>query len=413
MKRKKLLIGLVGLCVGAFVGMGVGCGGDEKKNDSSSISQSEISSLSSDSESSVSLNESVSGNNSTQNGESVENSTQSGNSSSEDGSSEAENNSVEDSSSEAESSSEECIHNWGSEITTKATCTDKGVQMNTCSLCGDSYTEEIVALGHTYENGKCTACEKLKPSDGLGYLMLGDGTYCVASMGICTDTDIVIPDEVNGIPVTGIANNAFWSDDFNVSITSVVIPDSIVRIGAGAFGECYDLTSVEIGDGVKSIGDYAFCACRSLASIEIPNSVTNIGAHVFRSCDSLTSVVIPDSVTSIGDDVFGWCSSLTSVVISDGVTSIGDKVFYYCESLTSVVIPHSVTSIGADVFERCNNLTTVYYKGTAEDWSKISINSSGNTPLTNATHYYYSEKAPTSDGNYWHYDENGEIVVWA
>ncbi len=31
--------------------------------------------------------------------------------------------------------------------------------------------------------------------------------------------------------------------------------------------------------------------------------------------------------------------------------------------------------------------------------------------LTNATRYYYSE-TPVYDGNYWHYDEDGNIVVW-
>jgi hypothetical protein len=53
----------------------------------------------------------------------------------------------------------------------------------------------------------------------------------------------------------------------------------------------------------------------------------------------------------------------------------------------------------------------VYYKGTAEEWDMINIGGS-NDYLTNATRYYYSETQPTAEGNWWHYDENGEIVVW-
>ena len=48
----------------------------------------------------------------------------------------------------------------------------------------------------------------------------------------------------------------------------------------------------------------------------------------------------------------------------------------------------------------------------------IEIND-GNSKLTSASLYYYSESEPSLnddgtayDGNYWHYDENGEIVVW-
>jgi hypothetical protein len=60
----------------------------------------------------------------------------------------------------------------------------------------------------------------------------------------------------------------------------------------------------------------------------------------------------------------------------------------------------------------CSNLTSVYYMGTAEDWDKISIDS-GNSCLTSATKYYYSETEPTANGNYWHYATDGITpVIW-
>ena len=81
--------------------------------------------------------------------------------------------------------------------------------------------------------------------------------------------------------------------------------------------------------------------------------------------------------------------------------------------MTTIVIGSGLKSVLFNVFSDCNGLTSVYYHGTAEDWTKIGFNS-GNTDLTNTTRYYYSESEPTlnADGNYWHYDENGDIVVW-
>ena len=99
------------------------------------------------------------------------------------------------------------------------------------------------------------------------------------------------------------------------------------------------------------------------------------------------------------------------MTIGDSVTSIGSSAFYGCDGLTSITIPSSVTSIGSFAFYECDSLETVYYGGTASQWSKISFNSY-NGCLTAATRYYYSAEAPTTSGNYWHYDENGNVAVW-
>lgn len=49
-----------------------------------------------------------------------------------------------------------CEHDY--KVTEKAaTCTETGSKTYTCSKCGDSYTETIVALGHSYNNGVVTA----------------------------------------------------------------------------------------------------------------------------------------------------------------------------------------------------------------------------------------------------------------
>ena len=86
-------------------------------------------------------------------------------------------------------------------------------------------------------------------------------------------------------------------------IKSVVIPDSVTSIGAGAFSRC-PLTSVTIGNGVTSIGKNAFYGCSSLTSVTIPDSVTSIGESAFRGCKNLSSLTIPAKFTD--KDVNKW-----------------------------------------------------------------------------------------------------------
>jgi hypothetical protein len=69
-----------------------------------------------------------------------------------------------------------------------------------------------------------------------------------------------------------------------------------------------------------------------------------------------------------------------------------------------------VTSINSYAFTGCTSLTTVYYEGTADEWTSITIDLN-NDPLKSATVYYYSETDPAEEGNYWHY-VNGVPTAW-
>ena len=157
---------------------------------------------------------------------------------------------------------------------------------------------------------------------------------------------MVIPDSV-----IDIGEGAFMGNHW---LTSITIPKSITRISDSTFRYCGSLTSIVIPESVTSIGRSAFESCGSLTSITIPKSVMSIGDSAFWSCGDLANVTIPGSVTSISDSAFGGCSSLTNVTIGEGVTSIGGEAFFACSSLNNLKIPDSVTKIESGAFHSSN-----------------------------------------------------------
>lgn len=126
-----------------------------------------------------------------------------------------------------------------------------------------------------------------------------------------------------GSEVYSIGDYAF----IQMSINSIVIPNSVARIGKWAFFASKELTSVTIPQGIKSIEESTFNGCSSLSEVSLPNTLTSIGYKAFYRCTSLKSIEIPNKVTSIGELAFWECGSLTSVTIPNSLSSIGYNAF--------------------------------------------------------------------------------------
>ena len=179
-----------------------------------------------------------------------------------------------------------------------------------------------------------------------------------------TQTELVIPYEINGKKITKLSSGHESSSELPQSIlngatnkiTKVIIPETVTTLGRGAFFTCTALKSINIPDSVTSIGSAAFTNCSSLTSINIPNSVTSIEHNAFSGCSSLISINIPNSVTSIEISTFVNCSSLTSINIPDSVTSIDNIAFSDCTNLKIYCEQGSY----AETYAKDNNIPVVY-----------------------------------------------------
>lgn len=221
--------------------------------------------------------------------------------------------------------------------------------------------------------------------DGITYTKNAAGTaYTVTAHG--NQENVVIAKEINGLPVTEIADNSFKDDK---KLKSVTIASSIQRIGQFAFLGCSELSSINFEEGADlTICRWAFNGCTSLTSIVLPgtlkrfdnnghfkdckklasvtfkenNKLTDLGGYCFENCTNLKTINLsPLKTVTIMRGVFKG-SGITSIIFPPKIESIQDEVFMNCASLTNIVIPASVTTIGQRGFINNTALKTVDFE---------------------------------------------------
>jgi len=142
--------------------------------------------------------------------------------------------------------------------------------------------------------------EDVEASDNLKYEKDGSGIR-ITNCDPKPTGDLIIPDKIDGLPVTSIGSYAFYRC---TGLTSITLPDKVTSINIHAFDGCSGLTSVTIPRSITSIADYAFQGCTGLTSVTLPSSITSIGRFAFSGCTGLTSVSLPNSLTNIGYNAF-------------------------------------------------------------------------------------------------------------
>lgn len=94
---------------------------------------------------------------------------------------------------------------------------------------------------------------------------------------------------------------------------SVVIPDSVRRIGMSAFNHCIRLESVVLPENLREIGASAFLECRSLHVVRVESGLEKIGARCFRGCVNMSAITFPPTLKKIGSAAFADCRNLRKI----------------------------------------------------------------------------------------------------
>ncbi len=185
-----------------------------------------------------------------------------------------------------------------------------------------------------------------------GGVKIGDASTNYRSGAIPTSTsgELVIPNELGGLPVFSLGDYAFRNC---TNITSVIIPEGITMIGGGAFEGCVSLTNVVIGDDVENIEYSAFERCVNLTSVTFPPRLKHVGTRAFLGCSSLLDVTFNDSIKIIEALAFINTPYDTKVQLQmnrfyhNGFAGSCEKSINL--TVTNVVVVHVLNSVQPDI----------------------------------------------------------------
>ena len=209
---------------------------------------------------------------------------------------------------------------------------------NIVSQLGGDTEDYTLTKGYTYhDTDGTTKVSYIRNGEENGFKYKLYSSYVEITGYTGVETDIEIPAEIEGTPVTEIGKNAFHA----ANITSVKIPDTVIEIREAAFYEAKRLLEVTFGANVQRVGKYAFFSCENLGAVYLNDSLKIIGDYAFNSCTSLDSIVITDSVESIGYHAFYLCTSMYKAFIPGNVNDFGDDIFVRCHQNFKIYAPMS------------------------------------------------------------------------
>lgn len=232
----------------------------------------------------------------------------------------------------------------------------------------------------------------------LGFFVTGDLLYLLNEAGdgyVCAGFSeknkggtITIPAEVDGLPVTAIAERAFYDERYQenfvfaedskvkvigkeafavASSYSLVIPASVEVIEEAAFNtfNCSSITFSE-GSQLTTIGKDAF-ANIALDLLETPASVTKIGENAFGGNERLTLTLLREA--SSADDLAGYSQNMLG-------ENVAEKVKVYVHKNVKGIYQESLSAISSRIFAFVE-VDGLYYRENAARNSWICMGFSG------------------------------------
>lgn len=164
-----------------------------------------------------------------------------------------------------------------------------------------------------------------------------------------SETHVIIPYEIGGMPVVEIADGCFKNMK---NLRSVYISANVTTIGNEAFYGTTSMETVMFGDKSKitTIGYSIFENCGAVENLKDENGCVVINNILVAYCGG-NNVVFGKNIRSVAGRVFYKNSNIESVVINPGCEVLGSEVFAYADNIKTVFIPDSVRKIADDCFD--------------------------------------------------------------
>lgn len=163
------------------------------------------------------------------------------------------------------------------------------------------------------------------------------------------ETNITVPDIVNGITPTELGENIFK----NSNIESIVLPDTVTTIGDNAFYNS-NLKSIT-ANGIQNLNKGSFYGCEQLAEINFPD-LRYICTESLFGCKLLTQDLELPLVEWVADQ--GLAGTYFKTINLPECTKVGASAFE--GSAAQEIVLKKATSIGSTAFRNCANLETIY-----------------------------------------------------
>ncbi|MDE6411025.1 MAG: leucine-rich repeat domain-containing protein [Clostridia bacterium] len=141
------------------------------------------------------------------------------------------------------------------------------------------------------------------------YQLIENNTFCVAGYK-GDEENVVIPERVNGAPVTVLFDKLFRG---HPEIKSVKIPDTVTDIGEFVFDGCVNLRHIELPSQLFCLWGNSFARC-GIEEITLPDKLAALPPFAFKECKNLKKVVCGAGLKKIYAWAFSGCEQLTEVV---------------------------------------------------------------------------------------------------
>ena len=239
----------------------------------------------------------------------------------------------------------------------------------------ESFSDTLVAISVLRKYHNYLSNSPYKNEQFAYDLLSGSGDLVInAYLGDSVE-ELIIPEEIEGIPVASIKNIRIRPD---LTIKKLVIGSSVKEIADSVFRDM-GIECLKFSDNskIEKIGSYCFMD-NKISELNLPKNKISIGLDAFSNNNFTRMIIYKDYSffykTVMGNFSLDDCQKqeengivksdvLEEVVFEEGCISIPPRAFANCINLKRISIPVSMVQYGALAFYGCTSLSDISFAG--------------------------------------------------